>query len=64
MELIFSLFPFDATVVYPNVNYRKKMHGVALVYVLLSRLPPFFVFNVVVNHSLSEHCCHCTIFSP
>ena len=51
IELIFSLFPFDAIVVYPNANYRKKVHGVVLV-VLLSRLPTFCVFNVVVNHSI------------
>ena len=49
IELIFSLFPFDAIVVYPNANYRKKVHGVVLV-VLLSRLLTFCVFNVVVNH--------------
>ena len=52
IELIFSLFPFDAIVVYPKANYRKKVHGVVLVYVLLSRLPTFCVFNVVVNHSI------------
>ena len=50
--LIFSLFPFDAIVVYPNANYWKKVHGGVLVYVLLSRLPTFCVFNVVVNHSI------------
>ena len=59
IELIFSLFPFDAIVVYPNANYRKKVHGVVLVYVLLSRLPTFCVFNVVVNHSI-----YCERFQP
>ena len=51
IELIFSLFPFDA-IVYPNPNYGKKMYGVVSVYVILSRLPPFCVFNVVVNDSI------------
>ena len=51
IELISSLFPFDAIVVYPNANQEKKVHGVVLVCVLLSRLPPFCVFNVVVNRS-------------
>ena len=49
IELIFSLFLFCENVVYPNANYRKKLHGVVLVYVLLSRSLPFCVFNVIVN---------------
>ena len=52
IEQIFSLFPFCAVIVYPNANYRKKVHGVVLEYVLLSRLPSFCVFNVVVNRSV------------
>ena len=71
IELIFSLSTFDAIVVYPNRNYRKQVHGVVLVYVLLSRLPPFCVLNVVVNHSIYYPNIvavftisgHCTIFS-
>ena len=72
IELIFSLFPFDAVVLCPNVNYRKNVHGVVLVFVSLSRLPPFCVFNVVVNRSVYYPnivvvftiSYHCTIFSP
>ena len=52
IELIFGLFPFDAIVVYSNANYGKKVYGVVSVYVLLSRLPLFCVFNVVVNDSI------------
>ena len=72
IELIFSLFPFCAIIVYPNANYRKKVHGVALVYVLLSHLPSFCVFKVVVNRSVYYPnivvvftiSYRCTIFSP
>ena len=72
IELIFSLFPFCAIIVYPNANYRKKVHGVVLVYVLLSRLPSFCVFNVVDNRSVYYPnivvvftiSYRCTIFSP
>ena len=72
IELIFSLFPFCAIIVYPNANYRKKVHGVVLVYVLLSRLPSFCVFKVVVNRSVYYPnivvvftiSYRCTIFSP
>ena len=35
----------------PMQTTEKKVHGVVLV-VLLSRLPTFCVFNVVVNHSI------------
>ena len=55
----------------PNANYRKKVHGVVLVYVLLSRLPPFRVFNVVNRSVYYSNIVavftisyHCTIFSP
>ena len=70
IEQIFSLFPFCAVIVYPNANYRKKVHGVVLEYVLSSRLPSFCVFNVVVNRSVYYPnivvvftiSYHCTIF--
>ena len=72
IQLIFSLFPFCAIIVYPNANYRKKVHGVVLVYVLLSPLPSFCVFKVVVNRSVYYPnivvvftiSYRCTIFSP
>ena len=33
----------------PMQTTQKKVHWVVLVYVLLGRLPPFCVFNVVVG---------------
>ena len=32
MELIFELFPFNATVICPNANCQEKVHGVVLIY--------------------------------
>ena len=71
-ELIFSLFPFCAIVVYPKCKLQKKSAwGHVLVYVLLSRLPPFRVFNVVNRSVYYSNIVavftisyHCTIFSP
>ena len=73
IELMFSLFPFCAIVIYPNANYRKKSawDGLGL-RLVLSRLPPFCVFNVAVNRSVYYPdivvvftiSYHCTIFSP
>ena len=49
MKLLF--IPLQTT---EKKKKTKKRHGVGFVYVLLSRLTPFYVFNFVVNRSI---CC-------
>ena len=45
MELIFKLFPFDATVICPNANCREKVHGVVLIYGIILLLTAISCFN-------------------
>jgi len=45
MELIFKLFPFDATVICPNANCREKVHGVVLIYGIILLLTAILCFN-------------------
>ena len=47
VQLIFSLFPFDAIVVYPNAKYRKKSAWGGLDYVYVKSLPPFCVSTLL-----------------
>ena len=45
MELIFKLFPFDATVICPNANCREKVHGVVLIYGIILLLTAILCFQ-------------------
>ena len=57
IELFLNPFSFDATVHYCDANCRKKVHGMVLVYHLISRQPPLCVFddgfNLSVCHNLN-----------
>ena len=57
IELFLNPFSFDATVHYRDANCRKKVHGMVLVYHLISRQPPLCVFddgfNLSVCHNLN-----------
>ena len=59
MKRLFNLFSLDAFDNYRDANRRKKVHGVVLIYHLISRQPPFCVFADAFNlFFLSiEHCC-------
>ena len=61
-----SFFFFDATAIYRDANRRLKVHRVVLIYSLISRQPPFCVFddafnlsvyhaNIVVEFPISYH---------
>ena len=53
MELYFNLFFFfDATAIYRDANRRKKVHRLVLIYRLISRQPPFCVFDDAFNLSV------------
>ena len=52
MELYLNLFFFDATAIYRDANRRKKVHGVVLIYRLISRQPPFCIFDDAFNLSV------------
>ena len=53
MELFSNLsFFFDATAIYRDANRRKKVHGLVLIYRLISRQPPFCVFDDAFNLSV------------
>ena len=53
MELFSNLsFFFDATAIYRDANRRKKVHRVVLIYSLISRQPPFWVFDDAFNLSV------------
>ena len=53
MELFLNLsFFFDATAIYRDANRRKKVHRVVLIYSLISRQPPFWVFDDAFNLSV------------
>ena len=45
MELIFKLFPFDATVICLNANCREKVHGVVLIYGIILLLTTILCFQ-------------------
>ena len=45
MELIFKLFPFDATVICPNANCREKVNGVVLIYGIILLLTAILCFQ-------------------
>ena len=45
MELIFKLFPFDATVICPDANCREKVHGVVLIYGIILLLTAILCFQ-------------------
>ena len=45
MELIFELFPFDATVICLNANCQEKVHGVVLIYGIILLVAPLCLFN-------------------
>ena len=47
-----SIFFFDATAIYRDANRRKKVHGVVLIYRLISRQPPFCIFDDAFNLSV------------
>ena len=53
MELIFKLFPFDATVICPNANCREKVHGVVLIYgiILCFQRSNYKSLSVIMLHS-------------
>ena len=45
-------FFFDATAIYRDANRRKKVHRLVLIYRLISRQPPFCVFDDAFNLSV------------
>ena len=47
-----SIFFFDAPAIYRDANRRKKVHRVVLIYSLISRQPPFCVFDDAFNLSV------------
>ena len=49
MKRLFNLFSPDASDNYRDANRRKKVHGVVLIYRLISRQPPFCVFADAFN---------------
>ena len=49
MKRLFNLFSLDAFDNYRDANRRKKVHGVVLIYRLISRQPPFCVFADAFN---------------
>ena len=49
MKRLFNLFSLDASDNYRDANRRKKVHGVVLIYRLISRQPPFCVFADAFN---------------
>ena len=49
MKRLFNLFSLDAFDNYRDANRRKKVHGVVLIYPLISRQPPFCVFADAFN---------------
>ena len=49
MKRLFNLFSPDASDNYRDTNRRKKVHGVVLIYRLISRQPPFCVFADAFN---------------
>ena len=53
MELIFKLFPFDATVICPDANCREKVHGVVLIYGIILLLTAILCFQRSSYKSLS-----------
>ena len=53
MDLYFNLFFFfDAPANYRDANRKKKVHRVVLIYILISRQPPFWVFDDAFNLSV------------
>ena len=48
IDLFFNLFFLDATVNYCDVNCSKKVHGVVMIYRLISRQPPFCVSTMLL----------------
>ena len=49
MKRLFNLYSPDASDNYRDANRRKKVHGVVLIYRLISRQPPFCVFADAFN---------------
>ena len=49
MKRLFNLFSPDASDNYRDANRRKKVHGLVLIYRLISRQPPFCVFADAFN---------------
>ena len=49
MKRLLNLFSLDAFDNYRDANRRKKVHGVVLIYRLISRQPPFCVFADAFN---------------
>ena len=48
IDLFFNLFFLDATVNYCDANCSKKVHGVVIIYRLISRQPPFCVSTMLL----------------
>ena len=46
------IFFFDATAIYRDANRRQKVHRLVLIYRLISRQPPFCVFDDAFNLSV------------
>ena len=48
IDLFFNLFFLDTTVNYCDTNCSKKVHGVVMIYRLISRQPPFCVSTMLL----------------